>query len=176
MSDLHPAPGNSDHIQGNLAAPIVLVEYGDYQCPYCAKAHAVVKRVQERFGRDVCFVFRNFPLSMHPQAQNAAVVAEFAAQHGKFWEAHDALYENQASLGAPLYAQLMQSLGLSTAELDKALQTDAFEPHIRADIESGRRSGVSGTPAFYVNGEKFQTPDGFNDLPEVIEEMLRPTR
>lgn len=176
MSDLHPAVSSSDHISGDTNAPIVLVEYGDYQCPYCGAAYSAVKAIQKRFGKDVCLVFRNFPLSMHPQAQNAAVVAEFAAKHGKFWEAHDALYEHQRELGAPMYAELVKSLGLSEKDLQSALQNDEFEDRIRADIESGKRSGVNGTPAFYINGEKFDSPGGFQDLEPVIEELLRPTR
>lgn len=177
MSQLQPAASAQDHISGDLNAPIVLVEYGDYQCPYCGKAYAVVKQVQKQFGKDVALVFRNFPLvSMHPEAQNAAVVAEFAGKHGKFWEAHDALYENQRSLGMPFYKQLVKLLGLSEQDLQTAMQSDAFEQRLRGDIESGMKSGVNGTPSFYINGEKFVTPGGYNDLAPVIEELLRPTR
>lgn len=177
MPTLHPPVGASDHISGDLNAPIVLVEYGDYQCPACGAAYPLVKQIQKQFGKEVCLVFRNYPLvNAHPQAQPAAVVAEFAAQHGKFWEAHDALYENQRGLGEHFYVQLVQSLGLSTAELQKAVQADAFEPKIRGDIDSGDRSGVNGTPTFFINGERFDSPRGFGDLGPVIEELLRPTR
>ncbi|MBF5005377.1 DsbA family protein [Diaphorobacter caeni] len=176
MSQLHPDVSSRDHISGDTRAPIVLVEYGDYQCPYCGAAAAIVQRIQKRFGNELCFVFRNFPLSMHPEAQNAAVVAEFAARHGKFWEAHDALYANQRSLGGPFYVQLVKSLGLSESDLEQALRNDEFEERIRDDIASGERSGVTGTPAFYVNGEKFDAPGGFQVLEAVIEELLRPTR
>ncbi len=174
MSRLHTPVSSDDHIAGDPNAPIVLVEYGDYQCPYCGQAYAVLKQIHKRFGKNVTLVFRNFPLTdAHPQAQNAAIVAEFAGKHGKFWEAHDALYENQRSLGDAFYVQLIQSLGLSVQDLQRDMQNNAFEQRIRRDIESGMRSGVNGTPAFYVNGEKFDTPGGFNDLPDVIEELLR---
>ncbi|QNP47190.1 DsbA family protein [Diaphorobacter aerolatus] len=177
MSTLHMPVSADDHVAGNPKAPIVLVEYGDYQCPACGAAYPLVQQIQQKFGDDVCLVFRNFPLvDMHPQAQSAAVVAEFAAKHGKFWEAHDALYENQRSLGESFYVELVNSLGLSSDDLKQAMQTDAFEQRIRRDIDSGLRSGVNGTPTFYVNGERFDTPGGFNDLPQVLEEMLRPTR
>ncbi|QIL82778.1 thioredoxin domain-containing protein [Diaphorobacter sp. HDW4A] len=176
MSQLHPAVSSRDHISGDTSAPIVLVEYGDYQCPYCGAAASIVQGIQKRFGKELCFVFRNFPLSMHPEAQNAAVVAEFAAKHGKFWEAHDALYANQRLLGGPFYVQLVKSLGLSEADLEQSLQKDEFESRIREDIAGGERSGVNGTPAFYINGEKFDSPGGFQDLEPVIEELLRPTR
>ncbi|MPM59505.1 hypothetical protein SDC9_106349 [bioreactor metagenome] len=118
-------------------------------------------------------MFRNFPLPMHPEAQNAAVVAEFAAKHGKFWEAHDALYENQRALGGAMYVDLVKSLGLSPHELGQALEDDTFEERIGTDIQSGERSGVDGTPAFFINGEKLNSPGGYNDLPAVIEALLR---
>ena len=177
MPKLHTPVSDKDHISGDLNAPIVLVEYGDYQCPYCGMAYPIVKQVQQRFGKDVCFVFRHFPLvNAHPEAQNAAIVAEFAGMHGKFWEAHDALYENQEQLGSRLYMQIMESLGLPLKELQQAISEDEFEAPLRADIEGGLRSGVNGTPCFFINGERFDSPGGAADLEPVIEELLRPTR
>ena len=177
MSTLRIPVSSSDHSQGPADAPVTLVEYGDYQCPYCGEAYDVIKQLQARFGNKLRFVFRNFPIvEAHPQAAAAAITAEYAGSHGKFWEAHDALYEHQRELGAPMYAELVKSLGLSEKDLQSALQNDEFEDRIRADIESGKRSGVNGTPAFYINGEKFDSPGGFQDLEPVIEELLRPTR
>src|SRR5580658_9044577 len=106
----------SDHIQGDKNAPVILVEYGDYECPHCGAAYPIVKRVQKHFGKRLRFVFRNFPLSeMHPNAEAAAETAEFAAANGRFWEMHDLLFENQERLGRPLFTQLAKELELSSA-------------------------------------------------------------
>ena len=172
MSHLRVPVGPNDHIQGDPDARVVLVEYGDYQCPYCGQAYGVVKRLQSRFGRDLALVFRNFPLvDSHPQAMNAATVAEFAGSRGGFWEAHDALYENQRALGPPFYAELMRELGLPLQGLQQAFDSGEFTARIQSDLDGGVRSGVNGTPAFFVNGERF---DGsFADLMEPIEAVLR---
>ncbi|MFG5777810.1 DsbA family protein [Comamonas sp. J-3] len=174
MTDLAVPVGNSDHILGKADAKLVLVEYGDYQCPYCGKAYPVVKQIAQQFADQVCVVFRNYPLAQsHAQALPAAVTAEFAAQHGKFWQAHDALYENQHSLGPALYVDLLQSLQLPVEEFKTAIENHAFETKIRADIDSGNRSGVNGTPAFFINGQAFQPRGGFDDLARHVEALLK---
>jgi protein-disulfide isomerase len=174
MSDLKIPVTSSDHIQGNLKAMVTFVEYGDYQCPYCGEAYPVVKLLQQHFGKDLCFVFRNFPLTqMHPEAEPAAETAEFAGAHGQFWEAHDALYENQPLLGLPLYASIIKVLGLSEAELVQALNEHAYLPKIKADFEGGVLSGVQGTPTFFVNGQHHQGGYDLGSLAEAIEAHRR---
>ncbi|HEX6467050.1 MAG TPA: thioredoxin domain-containing protein, partial [Terriglobales bacterium] len=112
---------SADHIQGEEDAPVTLVEYGDYECPHCGRAYGIIKRVQKHFGRRLRFVFRNFPLNeSHPNAENAAESSEFAAAHGRFWEMHDLLYENQEQLSLPALLELAESLGLSGKELHNA--------------------------------------------------------
>ena len=164
---------NGDHIQGNARAACTLVEYGDYQCPSCGQAYPIVKRVQERFGDQLRFVFRNFPLEQHPYAEPAAETAEFAAAHGKFWEMHDALYENQSRLGDDLLGELTKTLGLDPEALAKSLQSGEFEPRVEADLESGERSGVRGTPTFYINGTRHNGGYDAASLMEAIEGELR---
>src|SRR4029077_14754840 len=118
MTTLKIPVGPADHIQGDANAPCTLVEYGDYECPYCGSAYPIVKRIQKHFGKRIRFVFRNFPLNeMHPHAESAAESAEFAAAHGKFWEMHDALFENQGRLASPLYLDLARELNLAPAAL-----------------------------------------------------------
>src|ERR1039457_2723710 len=108
--------GERDHIQGPANAPVTLVEYGDYECPYCGQAYPIVKQLQERLGNKLRFVFRNFPLStMHPHAEEAAEAAEAAAAHGKFWEMHDLLYENQEELDSEELVAYAATLGLNTS-------------------------------------------------------------
>src|SRR3954468_25087996 len=109
-----------DHVQGDLDAGVVLVEYGDYQCPHCGHAYPIVKRVQKHFGKKLAFAYRNFPLNeIHPQAQDAAETAEFAGSKGKFWEMHDAIFENQEALSDEMLLELARRLGLSAPDLQK---------------------------------------------------------
>ena len=170
MSELKVPVSSSDHIQGDDKAPITLVEYGDYQCPYCGAAYPIVKRVQKHFGKKLSLVFRNFPLvQAHPMAQSAAETAEFAAAHGKFWEMHDAIYENQRSLSVEFLAELAEGLGLSGAALAKALETQQYAEKVRADFMSGVRSGVNGTPTFFINGHRHDAAFDYEDLVEGIE-------
>ena len=174
MTDLAVPVSASDHILGKPDAQVVLVEYGDYQCPYCGKAYPVVKQIAQQFADQVCVVFRNYPLAQaHAQALPAAVTAEFAAQHGKFWQAHDAVYENQRALGPAFYVELLQSLQLPVDAFKTAIENDAFEAKIRADIDSGDRSGVNGTPAFFINGQAFQPRGGFDDVARHVEALLK---
>lgn len=166
-----------DHAQGSEDAPITLVEYGDYQCPRCRLAYYVIKKLQEHYGTELRFVFRNFPLAqIHPYAETAAETAEFAAAHGLFWEMHHALYENQHRLSAPLLIELAEALGLSAMELQQALDSHVYLPKIRADFLGGVRSGVNGTPSFFINGVRHDGPFGFEDLVSAIDVRLIATR
>ena len=170
MSELKVPVSVSDHVQGDENAPITLVEYGDYQCPYCGAAYPIVKRVQKHFGKKIRFVFRNFPLvQSHPMAQSAAEAAEFAAAHGKFWEMHDAIYENQRSLSVEFLVELAEGLGLSGAALAKSLESQEYAEKVRADFMSGVRSGVNGTPTFFINGHRHDAAFDYEDLVEGIE-------
>src|SRR5579862_3951265 len=122
MATLKVPVTSADHSQGPENAGVVLVEYGDYECPHCGRAYPIVKRVQEHFGKRLRLIFRNFPLGeMHPHAVAAAETAEFAGSHGKFWEMHDLLFENQSRLGETLFLELATTLKLSPAALQKAL-------------------------------------------------------
>jgi protein-disulfide isomerase len=160
----------ADHVQGNSDAPITLVEYGDYECPHCGHAHPIVKRVQRHFGVRLRFGFRNFPLAeIHPYAQSAAETAEFAASLGKFWEMHDAIFENQASLSQELLPELAESLGLSAEKLGHALARGTFSEHVKKDFMGGVRSGVNGTPTFFINGQRHDGAFEFEDLVAAIE-------
>src|ERR1700722_2116873 len=135
MSTLKIPVTAEDHAQGAEHAEVTLVEYGDYECPHCGRAYAIVKRVQNHFDKGLRFVFRNFPLNeMHPNAEAAAEVAEFAGAQGKFWEMHDRLFENQERLGQELFVELTETLGLSNAALSKALEEGTFETRVRADF------------------------------------------
>jgi protein-disulfide isomerase len=170
MSKLSIAVNADDHIQGNLAAESSLIEYGDYECPHCGAAYPIVKRLQKHFGKRLSFVFRNFPLAqIHPWAEPAAEVAEFAGGHGKFWEMHDLLFENQESLGEALFLNLADKLDLSSSQLQTAIVNQTYRARVRADFSGGARSGVNGTPTFFINGLRHNGPFDFDSLSEAIE-------
>ena len=174
MSSLKVPVTEADHIQGNNEdAPIVLVEYGDYECPHCAHAHPIVKQLQRHYGDRLRFVFRNFPLTeIHPMAEPAAEAAEFAAAHRKFWEMHDAIYDNQPELSLALLLELAGELGLSESKLRAALADHQFLPKIRSDFMGGVRSGVNGTPTFFINDVRHEGPFEFEDLVAAIDARL----
>jgi protein-disulfide isomerase len=136
-----------DHGQGPENAPVTLVEYGDYECPYCGRAYPIVKRIQERLGNRLRFVFRNFPLAeIHPNATVAAELAEAAALQGKFWEMHDMLYEHQSALGPTNLRGYAKKLDLDLNALDEALRGGEPSTRVRTDFMSAVRSGANGTP------------------------------
>jgi protein-disulfide isomerase len=156
MSQLKPPVGDSDHVQGSVDARIVLVEYGDFECPYCGEAYPQLKAVQEAMGDALCFVFRHFPLSQaHPQAERAAEFAEAAATIGRFWEMHDLLYENQQALDDRSLASYAAGLGCDRALIESALGGE-FAARVRRDFTSGARSGVNGTPCLFINGQRHE--------------------
>jgi protein-disulfide isomerase len=158
-----------DHIQGPANAPFKLVEYGDYQCPYCGEAHAVVKEIQERLGDQLCFAYRNFPLvEIHPYAEHAAEAAEAAAAQGRFWEMHAALFENQNALEDEDLAEYATELGLDAKKLIAEVRSGAHAARIQKDLRSGEQNGVNGTPTFFVNGEPFDGEPGASELIEAL--------
>ena len=150
---LHAVSEDRDHAQGPSDAPVTLVEYGDYECPYCGEAYPIVKAVQEQMGERLRFVFRNFPLTnSHPHAQHAAEAAETAAAQGKFWEMHDHLFEHQGALGDANLAQYAREVGLDESRFTSEMTEHAHAERVREDFMGGIRSGVNGTPTFFVNG------------------------
>jgi protein-disulfide isomerase len=153
---LEPPVSDRDHAQGSAQAGLTLVEYGDYECPHCARAHPIVRAVQQRLGKRLRFVFRNFPLSTaHPHAAAAAEAAEGAAAQGKFWEMHDLLFENQHALEPEDLLAYASRLGLDARRLGAELASGAHRPRVQEDFMSGVRSGVNGTPTFFINGRRF---------------------
>ena len=144
-----------DHVRGSHTAPVTLVEYGDYECSHCARAHGEVKQVLEHFGLEVRFIFKNFPLSqIHPHAELAAEAAESAAGLGNFWGMHDLLFTRQHALQAENLLSYADTLGLNTKQMEQDLQTRCYQARVKADFESGIENGVNGTPAFFINGER----------------------
>ncbi|MBS7545318.1 DsbA family protein [Ancylobacter oerskovii] len=168
MSTLKPPVGPDDHGQGPADAPVTLVEYGDYECPYCGEAYPVLKAVQAEMGDRLRFVFRNFPLTQqHPHAGRAAEFAEAAAAIGRFWEAHDLLYERQDALDQASLHAYARMIGLDDAHLAAAFE-GRYDEKIRRDFSGGLRSGVNGTPTLFVNGERYDGPRDVDSLLTVL--------
>lgn len=169
-----------DHIQGNPKAKVTLVEYGDYECPHCGRAYPIIKRVQARLGDKLRFVFRNFPLAeAHPHALHAAEAAESVAAHGgneAFWSMHDLIYEHQkegaAALGDTGLARLATSSGVDGLTVLAELKTEHYKARVREDFMSGVRSGVNGTPTFFINGRRHDRSWDEESLLEALEEAL----
>jgi protein-disulfide isomerase len=159
-----------DHRRGDPDASVILVEYGDYQCPYCAAAEPVVEAVLREFSRGLQSVFRHFPLSeVHPMAEVAAEAAEFAGAHDAFWPMHHAVYANQPRLNVPLLFGIAGALNLPQPAMRQALEAGVYRARVREDFIGGVRSGVNGTPCFFINGVR---PDGAHSFAALSTAIL----
>jgi protein-disulfide isomerase len=156
-------------VRGPAVAPLTLVEYGDYECPYCGAAYPIVKEVERILDDKLRSAYRNFPLSeIHPHAFQAAEAAEAAAAQGRFWEMHDRLFENQKRLRTKDLLSHAQEIGLDVERVKTELDTHAHEERVRNDFLSGVRSGVNGTPTFFINGVRH---NGSYDLETLLDAL-----
>jgi len=164
---------SEDHAQGDDGAAVTLLEYGDFQCPHCALAHAIVKKIEGHYGAKLRFVYRNFPLTeIHPLAEPAAEAAEFAGAQGKYWEMHDAIFEHQKRLSLPMLEETAEKLGLDGEKAGAAVENQEFVKRIQQDLDGGVRSGVHGTPTFFINGEQYQGAWKYEELVAAIDEVM----
>jgi protein-disulfide isomerase len=171
--NLHPAVNDKDQKQGNAHAPLVFVEYGDYECPHCGAAYPIVKQLQHHFGDNLLFVFRNFPLAeIHPHALEAAYVAEASGLQNKFWELHDSIFENQDSLSAKNLLSLAEQAGVDIKKLAKDIKSEQIMDKVENDMEGGARSGVNGTPTFFINGKRYEGYYEYETLRDELQKLL----
>jgi protein-disulfide isomerase len=167
---LTPPLGDRDHVLGPAEAPVTLVEYGDYECPYCGAAHPIVASILERMGDSIRFAYRHFPLTqLHPHAHHAAEMAEAAGSRGRFWPMHDTLFRSQDALEDEDLIGYAGQLGIHPDWTADVLATHTFAARVREDFMSGVRSGVNGTPTFFINGVRH---DGPWDEPALMEALL----
>jgi protein-disulfide isomerase len=166
------SPDKSDHTHGPSDAPVTLVTYGDFECPYCVEAYRAVERLREEMD-DVRFVFRHFPLNVHPHAWQAAEAAEAAAAQDAFWEMHDQLYEHRDALEIDDLQGYAEELGLDVEYFIQELESGAFTERVQEDVLSGARSGVSGTPTFFVDGERYDQQWDSDILRAALEDANR---
>lgn len=161
-----------DHVYGTKDALLELVEYGDYECPFCGQVFDVIKRLQETFSKDLKFVFRNFPLTqIHPDSMNAARAAEAAGLQHKFWEMHDMLYENQDRLDEEHLLSYAVALKLNLKRFAKDFADKKVDEKILSDLENGARSGVNGTPNFYINGYRYSGDWSYESMSSVLRDV-----
>jgi protein-disulfide isomerase len=159
-----------DHIRGPVDAPVTLLEYGDYECPYCGLAHPITRAVEQKMAGAMRFVFRHFPLTtVHPYAEHAAEAAEAAGAQRKFWAMHDTLYENQQQLDPTHLLAYAGALGLDLKRFGNDLAQHVHASKIREDFLGGVRSGVNGTPSFFINGVRHDGPWDFAHLLAAVE-------
>ena len=169
---LHPPVTEHDHTAGPDEAPVTLVEYGDYECPYCGMAYPIVKEIQRKFGDQLRFVFRNFPLKeAHPHALHAAEAAESAGAQGKFWEMHDAIFEHQHALEDKHLVAYAEAIGIDPDRVADDLSNGTYVKRVREDFRSGVRSGVNGTPTFFIEGVRYDGPPDFDSLLAVLADV-----
>ena len=174
MAMLRVPHSNRDHLKGPARAAVTLVEYGDYQCPYCGQAYWILKDIENTHGNDLRFVFRHFPLTeVHPFAMLAAEAAEAADGQGKFWDMHDMLYENQDALDLDSVLDYAASLALDIDAMRADIESHRHLPKIQDDFMGGVRSGVNGTPCFFINGVRHDGPWDAASLSRAIASSRR---
>jgi protein-disulfide isomerase len=158
--------------QGPASAPVEMIEFSDFQCPYCELAFPTVKKVLSTYGDKIYFVYRNFPLDMHPQARPAAEAAQCAAEQGKFWAYHDVLFGNQSRLQEADLKQHAVELGLNATQFDACVDSHKYKDEVDADLRAGEEAGVTGTPTFFINGRLLSGAQPFEAFKEIIDEEL----
>lgn len=172
MTQLILPISSHDHIKGPRNAPVTLVEYADYECPYCGQAYWFTKDLEQSLGDLLCLVFRNFPLiNVHSHAEHAAEAAEGSAAQGKFWEMHDCLFEHQQALHDRSLVEYAAEVDLDVPLFIREMTAHRYSDRVREDFLSGVRSGVNGTPAFFINGARYQGSLNLRSLLAAIEQV-----
>jgi protein-disulfide isomerase len=167
---LSPPLEDVDHIRGERSAPLELVMFGDFQCPFCLGAQSVLRRVRERLGDRLVFVFRHLPIpERHPLAPLAAEASEAAAAQGRFWEYHDALFKAQPKLSRETMLEVGRDLGLDADRMAAEIDSEAHRERIARDIDLAAKSGATGTPTFFVNGARHFGAYDASSLVEALE-------
>jgi|TARA_B100001971_G_scaffold203573_1_gene218640 protein-disulfide isomerase len=163
-----------NNVQGNFESPVTIIEFSDFQCPFCQSFHPTLQKILAEFPNQVRWVYRHFPLDqIHPQARPAAEASECAAEQGKFWEFADGLFENQSRLGESFYKELASQLGLNSNQFESCISSRKYKDKVESDYQEGIKIGVRGTPGSFINGEP--VPGGavpYNTLKAAVERVL----
>jgi len=169
LSHLTVPDPERDHILGNPEGDVMLLEYGDYECPYCAEAHDAIMQLRELLGERLCYAYRHFPLiNKHPDAVSAALAAEAAAEKDEFWQVHELLFENQE--GIANLEGLLEAGGFDAGRIMKAVQSGKHKERVTEDREMGTDAGVDGTPTIFINGKLYEGDFDPEEILEIIGE------
>jgi protein-disulfide isomerase len=163
---------STDHVRGNPNADITIVEFSDYQCPFCQRFHNTMKQAMDTYGNDIRWVYKHFPLdSLHPYARQAAQAAECAGDQDKFWEYTDELYDNQSSIKPAYFAELAKELNLNTSDFESCLSSEKYASKVNSDFNLGRQAGITGTPGGFVNDQQLRGAIPIDQLSSMIESL-----
>ncbi len=172
LSKVHDIPLGNSPIKGNMNAPVTIVEFSDFQCPYCAKLQPTLKQVLDAYPKEVRLVYKQFPLDKHKQARNASKAALAAGEQGKFWEMHDLIFEKYSSLTEAMFTEFAVKLGLDKKQFEADYNSAKYDKQIADEINLGITVGVRGTPSLYRNGKKM-AGRSFNDFKTAIDSVLK---
>ena len=153
-------------------APVTIVEFSDFQCPYCASQQPILKKIKRAYGDQVNILYKHIPLPIHPFAQRAAEASECARDQDKFWEYHDLLFDQQDSISEVLFSQLAQQLGLSISQFNQCLASGAKKSVVQTDLAEAQSLMISGTPTFFINGQRFVGVQSYEELQQMIDQAL----
>jgi len=162
----------SDPVRGNANAPVTIIEFSDYQCPFCARVNPTLDRVRQTYGDKVRIVFKDYPLPNHLEAPKAAEAARCAGEQGKYWEMHDAMFANQQALQVPTLKQAARAIGLNGTAFDACLDSGKHTADVQAGYELGNKMGVNSTPSLYINGRALIGAQPFETFKQIIDEEL----
>ena len=169
---VYDLPVGKSPVKGPADAPVTMVEFSDFQCPFCARATPLIEQVLQAYPKEVKFVYKEFPLAMHPNAQPASRAALAAQRQGKYWEMHDKLFANQHALQPDNFKQYAQELGLDVAKFEQDMASPDVQQQITDDMQLGRQSAVNGTPTLFLAGKRVQNRS-FDGLKQMIDEALQ---
>ncbi len=172
LNKVHNIPVGSSIVKGSMSAPVTIVEFSDFQCPYCSKLQPTLKKILDAYPDEVRLVFKNFPLSFHKQAMNAAKAFLAAAEQGKAWEMHDLIFDKYNSLTEPMFKEFAQKLGMDTEKFSADFKSNKYDKQIQAEMNLGNTVGVRGTPTLFVNGKRM-AGRSFNDFKTSIDRILK---
>lgn len=163
---------DSDPKKGKLDSKVVVVEYSDFQCPFCKRGHETVQEVMKAYGDKILFVYKDYPLDFHPQGKKAAEAALCARDQNKFWEFHDKIFEDSKKINDEDFYAHAKAVGLDEAKFKECYTTTKYAKEVQEDIEEGQRVGVRGTPAFFINGKKLSGAQPFSAFKEILDKEL----
>ncbi len=172
FNKVYKLPVAHSPVKGNINAPVAIIEFSDFQCPYCSQLQTTLNEVLQAYPKEVKLVFKHYPLPFHQQAMNAAKASEAAREQGKFWEMHDLIFQNFNKLSEPLFKEFAQQLGLNVEKFVSDFSSNKYEKQIQQDTMLARSADVTGTPTLFINGKRVQQRS-FNDFKLTIDAILK---